>query len=218
MRRLSDVIRDQRGVGFMEFALALPLVLGFCLSGLEMANCLVQINKAQRLASMLADLMTQQGQGELEATERQVYDLFAALKVSASPIDIAKDGRVILTVVQGVDLAKTGTVTNKFLNQQFEGGLTSAEPLLGCHSELSAPTFTPARTLALDETLVHAQVTFTYRPLFFVRAFDMLDLPTTFTRTASFRARRSDFAIQPQADFPMKTNCDTASGLPSTTM
>jgi Flp pilus assembly protein TadG len=212
------LFRDRNAVGFLEFALAMPLVLGFCMSGLEMANCLVQINKAQRLASMLADLMGQQGQGGITATEAQVYDLFSALKVSAQPIDMVNNGRVVITIAQGVDVAGNGVIINKFVNQQFDGGLLSAKPLLGCHSTQSAPTFNPARSLAKDEIIIHAQVTFAYKPLFIASVYDLLTLPSTFTQSASYRARRSDFAIQPQSSFPMKTNCETKDGLPTTSM
>lgn len=216
LRRLRA---DQRGVGFIEFALALPLVLGFCLCGLEMASFVLQVNKAQRLATMLADLLAQQGQGNVEATEAQVYDLFAALKVSAAPIDMINNGRVVLTVAKGVDLKGDGTISNQIVDQQFDGGLVSIPVSMGCHTNNNrVPTLNPIRTLAKDEILVHAQVTFQYKPLFLSRPFDMLNLPTTLTRTAGFRARRSDFAIQQQAGYPMKTNCFTKDGLPTTTL
>lgn len=208
----------QAGVAAVEFALALPLVLGFCLSGLELANCLIQNNKAQRVATMMADLMSQQGQGNIQTTEKQVYDLFASLKVSASPINMTDNGRVVLTVVQGKSTGG-GNVQNRIINQQFDGGLTSAPAMLGCHSDTaSIATFNPTRDLAVDEIIVHAQVTFTYRPLFFSRVYNMVNLPSTFTRTAAFRARRSDFTILSQATYPMKTNCATRDGLPTTSM
>ena len=58
------------------------------------------------------------------------------------------------------------------------------------------------------------QVKYNYQPLFGRSLFDVLNLGTTLTRTATYRARSSRFQ-SPTADdrFPAKSTCATANGL-----
>jgi Flp pilus assembly protein TadG len=208
---LRDVLRDCGGLALIEFALSLPLLFGLLMSGLEIANYELANNKIQRLATMMANLLAQNGDGPIAATEAQVYDLFTALDISAKPYDIRNSGRVVLTVVKGVDTSGNGTIQNQIVNQQFDGGLTSALPVLGCHTTNIVPTY--SRTLAKDEVMIHAQVSYRYATLFPVRVYDMLNLPTIVTRTAAFRARSKDFDVSPDSNHPDKGNCTSATGL-----
>lgn len=204
--------RSQRGVALVEFALALPLVLGLMVSGFECANYVLAANKVQRLATMMADLLAQNGDGPLiAATEAQVYDLFDAVNVSAQPYDIHGAGRVIMTVAKGVDADGDGTPQNQIINQQFDGTLVSAAPLLGCHTNSVTPV--GLRALATDEVLIHVQVSYQYRALFPQRVYDMLHLQPIITRTAVFRARSKDFDVTPDSKHPDKGNCATTDGL-----
>jgi Flp pilus assembly protein TadG len=210
MIRLLRFARDDRAVAFMEFALMLPVIIGLMMSGLEIANYELATNKVQRMATMLADLLAQNGDGPIAATETQVYDLFTALDVSAKPYDIRNSGRAVLTVVKGVDATGNGTITNQIINQQFDGALTSALPLLGCATTSTTPVY--ARALTKDEVMIHAQVSYQYVAMFPVRLTDVLHLPTTITRTAAFRARSKDFNVTPDATHPNKNKCTSATG------
>ena len=208
IRRLA---RDDRAVAFVEFALVLPVLLALMMAGLEVANYELATNKVQRMATMLADLLAQNGDGPIAATETQVYDLFTALDVSAKPYDIRNAGRAVLTVVKGVDAAGNGTITNQIINQQFDGALVAALPVLGCATTSTTPVY--ARTLTKDEVMIHAQVSYRYAALFPLSVNELLRLPATITRTAAFRARSKDFNVSPDASHPNKGNCTSANGL-----
>jgi hypothetical protein len=102
IHRLWRFARDRRGVGFVEFALGLPLLLGFTLGGIELANFIIANNSTQRLASMSADMLSQAGMNNVPMTEANIYDLFYSLDVSAQPLDMRNRGRIILSVLKGV--------------------------------------------------------------------------------------------------------------------
>lgn len=208
--------RDERGVAFVEFALALPLVLGLTIGGLEMANFIIANNTVQRLATMSADMLSQAGMNNQPTSEAQIYDMFYALDSSGKPLDLREHGRIILTVIKGVGQSN-GTVRNEFADshiysQQFDGGYTSAAPLMGCHSKVSLPTF--ARTLPLNEIMVHAQASYRYQPLFLTAGvLSYFSVPRDITRTAVFRMRKNQWNIINDGSHPSKKNCDTPDGL-----
>jgi len=209
------LVRDRRGISMVEFALGLPLLVGFMLGGTELASYVLAANTCQRLATMTADLVAQSGVGGISTTEEQLYDLFQAIDVSAKPLDMRTRGRVIFTAIRGVRQAD-GTVRNEWadasFSQQFDGGYTSAVPLLGCRT---APTALPTygRTLPVGEIMVHAQVSYLYQPLFSAGALSLFNAPAVITRTAVFRMRKNSWNITSNSTWPSKSRCTTANGL-----
>ncbi len=191
----------------------LPLFLGFVLTGIEFANYVMANNRVQRLAAMSADLVAQSGTGQIGVGEGQIYDLFSALDLTARPFDLRRYGRVIITGVQGVDSDNDGGIENKILWQRFDGGFVTP-PLLGCNTTTTVATLPQNRQMIRDEILFHVQVSYQYQPIFSALPFRWLTLPTSFTRTAMFRARNKDFTTPtPDDRFPAKKKCTTASGL-----
>ena len=207
------LLADRRGVSILEFALMLPLFLGFVLTGIEFANYVMANNRVQRLAAMSADLVAQSGTGQIGVAEGQIYDLFSALDLTARPFDLRRFGRVVITGVQGVDSDNDGIVDNKILWQRFDGEFVTP-PTLGCNLTTAVATLPQGRRLIRDEILFHVQVSYRYQPVFSALPFRWLSLPTSFTRSAMFRARNKDFTTPtPDTRFPAKKNCNTASGL-----
>ncbi|GAA0663727.1 hypothetical protein FHT00_001194 [Sphingomonas insulae] len=210
---LRRFFADRRGVSMLEFALMLPLFLGFVLTGIEFANYVMANNRVQRLAAMSADLVAQSGTGKIGVAEGQIYDLFSALDLTARPFDLRRFGRVVITGVQGIDNDNDGKVDNKILWQRFDGDFVTP-PALGCNLNTAVATLPQGRQLIRDEILFHVQVSYRYQPIFSAMPFRWLSLPTSFTRSAMFRARNKDFTTPtPDSRFPAKKNCNTATGL-----
>lgn len=198
----------------LEFALILPLFLGFVLSGIEMANYILANNRTQRLAAMTADLVAQVGTGAIGVTEGEIYDLFSAIDLTAQPFDLRNHGRVVITAVKGTDNDNNGTIENRILWQRFDGNDISAVPSLGCAQTNVIATMPRARMLPLNEIMFHVQVTYEYQPVLSRVPFRWLNLETRFTRTAMFRARSNQFqSPSPDSRFPAKSRCNTANGL-----
>lgn len=214
MHTLHRLWRARRGVAMLEFGLTLPLFLGFLLAGIEMSNYVMANNRTQRLAAMTADLVAQSGAGSVGATEGQIYDLFAAIDLTAQPFDIRRHGRVVITAVKGTDENDDRQIENRIIWQRFDGDYVSAPPSVGCHEVTPLATLPKKRQLTLDEMMFHVQVSHEYQPVFSIRPFDMLDLPTHFTRHAMFRARSNQFqSPTPDTNFPKKAKCSSSDGL-----
>ena len=212
--RLKALCANPRGVAMLEFGLMLPLLLGFTLTGIEVANYVLANNRTQRLAAMTADLVAQSGVGAVGATEGEIYDLFSAIDLTAQPFNLRDHGRVVISSVKGSDDNNDGVIENRFLWQRFDGGLTAAPPLLGCARNIAEARMPRSRMLPLNEILFHVQVTYDYQPVFSRAPFQWVQLATQFTRTAMFRARSNQFqSPTPDSRFPAKSNCVTASGL-----
>ncbi len=210
---LRKLAADKSGLAFLEFALSLPLFLGFALSGIECGNYIMANNRVQRLTTMSADLVAQSGTGSVGVSEGQIYDLFSALDLTAKPFDIRNHGRIVITGVKGTDNDNNNVIENRILWQRFDGGYV-ATPLVGCAKTSPLAILPRNRQMILDEILFHVQVTYQYQPIFSAVPFKWLDLPTDFSRTAMFRARSKDFQTPtPDARFPPKNNCNTISGL-----
>jgi hypothetical protein len=210
---LRALARDRRGVSMLEFGLMLPLFLGFTLTGIEFANYVMANNRVQRLAAMSADLVAQSGTGQIGVAEGQIYDLFSALDLTAKPFDLRRFGRVVITGVQGTDSNNDSVIENRILWQRFDGSFVTP-PILGCNLTTNIATLPQGRQLIRDEILFHVQVSYQYQPIFSSLPFRWLTLPTSFNRSAMFRARNKDFTTPtPDSRFPAKTNCNTATGL-----
>jgi Flp pilus assembly protein TadG len=210
---LPALLRTRRAVAMLEFALALPLFLGFVLTAIEFGNYIMANNRVQRLAAMSADLVAQSGTGDIGIGEAQIYDLFSALDLTARPYDLRNDGRIVITGVRGTDTDNNGTTENQILWQRFDGGYVIA-PQVGCNKTVTTASLPAGRRLPLGEILFHVQVSYRYRPILTDIPFRMLSLPVDFTRIAMFRARNKDFqSPTPDDRFPPKDKCTTASGL-----
>lgn len=197
----------------LEFALMLPLFLGFVLTAIEFGNYIMANNRVQRLAAMSADLVAQSGTGDIGIGEGQIYDLFSALDLTARPYNLRNDGRIVITGVRGTDIDNNGTTENRILWQRFDGGYVTP-PRVGCNKTVATAILPNGRRLPLGEILFHVQVTYKYRPIFTDAPFRMLSLPVDFTRIGMFRARNKDFqSPTPDSRFPPKDNCTTANGL-----
>lgn len=209
----AELARDRRGLAFVEFALSLPLFLGFSLAGIEFSNYVMANNRVQRLTAMSADLVAQSGTGSIGVSEGQIYDLFSALDLTAKPFDLRSDGRIVITGVQGTDTNNDNVVENRILWQRFDGGYVTPA-LVGCKRTSDIATLPNNRRMLLEEILFHVQVTYRYRPIFSTVPFRWLSLPVSFSRTAMFRARSREFQTpSPDSRFPPKDNCTSATGL-----
>lgn len=212
IRRLGHLRREAAGVAFIEFALSLPLFILVSFGTLELANLTMTLMKVQRLANMTADIVAQNGVGGNQLNEMQMYDILEAMNVSAQPLDMAGNGRIIISSVLGVDSNNDGVADRNELSwQRFSGGLTTETPLLGCWKTSNTTTLQSGRQLTPGEVLYHTQVSYRYDPLLIGLLPDTLSVPRTITRTGVYRGRTSSYRTILSTDgYPPKDGCTTA--------
>ena len=208
VRRLVELGED--GIAFMEFALLLPIFLMVVLGGLELANLTLTNMKVQRLANLSADLISQNGVGGNQLSELQIYGILEAMNVSAQPLDMKGRGRVVLSSVIGTDANNDGTSERQdFIWQRFDGGLTSARPMLGCWSDHGNVVLPSQRRLSPNEVIYHAQVSYAYEPLIGGTILQWFDVPVTVTKTGAYRGRTSSYrSVLVTPGYVAKSDCN----------
>ncbi|MXO97653.1 pilus assembly protein [Altererythrobacter xixiisoli] len=213
-RSLRALRRSTRAVSAVEFALALPLFIAVIGSGMEITWLILTHMKVQRLANMSADLVARNGASENPLSEVQIYDIMSAMDVAAAPLDVRGNGRLIISAVLGEDSNNDGQPdVNRIKWQRFDGGLTAAPRVIGCVGS-STVAASIGRQLRLAEPLFHAQVSYSYQPFFTGEMMRWFDIPTTITRTASYRGRGAIYhPVLSVEGFPAKSNCTSANGL-----
>ena len=213
-RPLRALAGCRRGVSAVEFALALPLFVGLMGTGIEISFLLLAQMKVQRLATMTADLVARDGASDQRLSEAQIYDILYAMDVAASPLDIREQGRVIVSAVMGQDENDDGEGdANQIMWQRFDGSLTSAPQLIGCWS-ISDVTNGIPRQLNAGEPLFHAQVSYTYEPVFSSTVVRWMQVPPVITRTATFRGRGAIYhPVLAVEGYAPKDNCLSRDGL-----
>lgn len=99
----ARLLRSERGVAYVEFALALPVLLGVGLVGLEMVNLVVTHLRISNISMMTADNASRVRDSIDEA---DVIELLTGAKMTGQNMRFAENGRVILSSLEEVP---TGT-------------------------------------------------------------------------------------------------------------
>jgi len=126
LRQATRLARDRRGLSTLEFALILPLMLALSLSAIEMVNFVMVRQQVSQLALQVVDNATRigtQNSIQTEIDEKQVNDLFTGANLQANTLDLANNGRIILSSVE-IDPEKPN---GQYIHwQRCYGGLTYA--------------------------------------------------------------------------------------------
>lgn len=97
LRRTSKNLRDdESGVAFMEFALALPLLMVTLLGGLELVHLALTHQQLSRIATSTADLAARY---RSSIDEANINALFMGSQMSASFDDFDTNGRIVLSSI-----------------------------------------------------------------------------------------------------------------------
>jgi len=157
LRRLALLRRDAAGAIFVEMAFVLPVLIAILTGGTEVARYVLLNQRLDRVASTMADLVSQ---SDDTLTAAQVDDLFDAVEEVAKPFPLESSGRVILSSVTG-----QSNGTSKVNWQRTTGSLTAAASKIG--SPNNTATLPTGFTLVEGDTAIIAEVFFDYTPLIF---------------------------------------------------
>jgi hypothetical protein len=103
---LSALARDRRGLSTLEFALILPLMLVLTFSAVEMINYVLVRQQISQLALQVVDNATRIGTQntiQTQIDEKQINDLFTGADLQGANLDMAKNGRIILSSLETLD-------------------------------------------------------------------------------------------------------------------
>jgi Flp pilus assembly protein TadG len=181
-RRLRRFAKDQRGVAAVEFGLVLPIVLLLLLGCYEVPRLVLIHQKVARVASGVADLVSQ---ADEPMTYAQVQDVYSAAGAMMDPYEIVADGAVIITSINNTD-GTGGKIT-----WQRRNGSESAGSLVGTAAG-QTPTLPAGLMPDQGESVLVAEVYFNYTPIFASLIYD-----GSLLYRASYTRPRNDNLITP---------------------
>jgi hypothetical protein len=118
--------RDERGLAFVEFAFAAPILLFLILGGLELVNYALAHLRVNQIAMTVAD---NAGRVVTGIDEANVYEVFAGAGVIGDPLDFEANGRIVLSSLQ--DNGLNGNAAGQMINWQRCWGELDVDPAYG---------------------------------------------------------------------------------------
>ena len=160
--------RDERGLAFVEFGLAAPILLLLILGGLELVNYALAHLRVNQIAMTVAD---NAGRVVTGIDEANVHEVFAGAWVVGMPIDFEDHGRVVLSSLQ--DNGLTGGNAGQMINWQRCWGELDVDPAYGVEGdgrdddELEGGMGRDGSRIvsAPDTAVMVVEVTYEYQPL-----------------------------------------------------
>ena len=172
-RSYREIRRNITGVAAIEFALALPVLMGLTLYGAEAANMAYTSQKIGDIATLTADSISRI---RLSISNGDVSDALGGIKILGDSIDLRNNGRIIVSSIAPV-LDNSNTVTNQKLRwQRCSGALVKTSAFATTeNSNIGVDGMGPEnRKIAATKgsELIFVEVYYTYRPLISDSFFD----------------------------------------------
>jgi Flp pilus assembly protein TadG len=195
MRRLA---RDRRGVAFLEFALALPMVVGVLMMGMEGASLALATQKVNQLAALAADNAARVS-GTIDETG--ISEIMEATRLNGEKLGFMDNGRIIISSIQLND-AKTG----QWIRWQRCSGTRTTTSRYGAEGKGKADasldgigTNAPKMKAGAGVAIIVAEADYKYQPLLL----DTLYGPKVLHAETAFVVRqRTDLSITNIASLP----------------
>lgn len=122
---------DTSGVAMIEFAFALPLVIGLGLGGLEAANLALAHLRVSHLAMTVADTAARVA---TRVDEADINEVFAGARIVGEDMDFEANGRVVLSSLQ--DNKHTDGRAGQMINwQRCMGERDDIDPAYGVEDD-----------------------------------------------------------------------------------
>ncbi|MFT3972254.1 MAG: TadE/TadG family type IV pilus assembly protein [Amaricoccus sp.] len=153
---LPRLLRDERGVSALEFALILPLLVLLSVGTIDVSRLVLITQKVQSAAFTLADLTARIS----TAKSTTLGNEFLAINQVMKPFDFDGEGNAIISIVSSPTAANTPLVA---LQCKGSGGY-AATSSIGVVSHTA--TLPSGFDIGKGETVVAAEVYFDFEPLF----------------------------------------------------
>ncbi len=174
-RLVRRFARDERGNFLVELALAMPLLAGLLLTGVEFTRYMLINQKLERTSATIADLVSQ-SHGMSEA---EMASLFSATDFIMEPFNLNTDGSLVVS-----SISATGSAPARINWQRAHGGGSGGSEFGSEGDTADLPTGLVVRD---GESLVAAEAFYDYEPMIFQ---EILESRTIY-RWAVFRPRFS---------------------------
>jgi len=186
---LARLRRDNRGVAFIEFALAAPVLAFLILGGLELVNYGLALLKVNQIATTVAD---NAGRVTTGIDEANIYEVFAGASLIGKSMNFEQHGRIVLSSLQDNELS--GSDHGQMINWQRCLGNLHVAPAYGIEgtgktdSKLADGMGAAGNKITSDPgtAVMFVEVTYEYQPLLSTK---IIPLEGTVHRESAFNVR-----------------------------
>jgi Flp pilus assembly protein TadG len=154
IRTLGRLRRDQSGSSLIELGFAMPVLVTLLLGGVEIARYVLLHQKLDRVASSIADLVSQSE----TVSVADLQNIFDAAQYVAKPFDLPGEGAVIVSSISN----PLGSAATKVNWQQTGAGSIPATSQVGAPG--GAATLPTGFSVADGQSIIIAEVFFDYTP------------------------------------------------------
>ncbi len=154
---LNRLIRNRRGIGTLETALFLPVVIALFFGGFELWQMLAASLRLDRATSQVSAAVAR---APIGITEGEVTSILKSAGRAAEPSPLLTSGRLIVSAVEG---GPAGTV----LWQRCLGSLSTATSRIGTVGNLANYTAAKLGAPTKDTVVIVAETQFNY-PIRFI--------------------------------------------------
>ena len=119
-RSYREIRHNMAGVAAIEFALALPVLMGLTLYGAEAANMAYTSQKLGDIATLTSDSVSRI---RLSISNGDVTDALGGIKILGDSIDLRNNGRIIVSSIAPVLDNSNNVINQKLRWQRCSGAL-----------------------------------------------------------------------------------------------
>jgi hypothetical protein len=184
---MARLHKDQGGVAMIEFALALPVLMGLILVGLELTNYVLANHRVRQIAAMTADNASRL---RTQMSEAYINQLFVGVDKAGAGIQFKDRGRVILSSVQNNSAAN-----GQWIRWQRCYGQLSHNSKYGPQGKGQTDASLPSingLTAQPGSAIMYAEAEYQYKPLI---PSSFLKNRTIVSEVAFIVRQRTDFSI-----------------------
>lgn len=180
MKKMRRLYNDQSGVTIIEFALVLPIFLGFGVCGAELANMASVRMQISQIATSAADNASRLGQTDNSAVVQPIneVDIDAVMygaKQQGAALDFEKNGKVVLSSLEqdprGRQFIRWQRCFGDLDRQSFYGDEKNNNGLGGKRITGMGPAGRQI-TAGPGQAIMFVEVYYKYKPLFGTMATD----------------------------------------------
>ncbi|MDX1974290.1 MAG: TadE/TadG family type IV pilus assembly protein [Rickettsiales bacterium] len=182
-QHIQRLIRTQEGIAYLEFALALPVLLTMFLGAVEVTRYVLVAQKVEKISVTMSDLVAQSS--TMSSNELDV--LVQAAGQVMQPYNFKPDGYVIVSSV-----TKTGTA-QPVVSWQYRGGGDWVQPSK-VGTQGGAATLPSGFSMVDKDNVIIAEIYYRFTPLMGNMVGNVISGSTLY-RHAIFKPRLGDLKV-----------------------
>lgn len=184
----ARLVRDRSGVAMIEFAMALPLLAGVTVYGIEAANMAYAAQIISDIAVQTADSVARV---RTSISEKDVTDILYGVKSMGTRLQFAQNGRIIISGLEPVLDSSNAVINHKINWQRCSGALHQNSSYGTAGQEVGATGMGPDGKkirLAANSYAIVVEVRYDYQPIISSNLFG----PRTLTALSAMMVRERE--------------------------